>query len=243
METLSKLGVSLLENINDTHKKGIFYVKKSMDNQIFSLKEFKKSGGFLDELVKECKSLGISFKDTLEEKTDISESTSKRYRKLFTDKRVSQLIEDEDESRLRGIKNLGLIKLYKMSMLSDEDFETVVGGDDTPLNKKKVTPPTTDESDSNVDTSDNSDEKGKDTPDIDNDEKITPPSNDDEDNTPSIPEKYLTTSKDEYLTLITYDKVFLVSRVLDVTEEKQILEKEIVELKLQLDTLSPQEEV
>jgi hypothetical protein len=233
METLNGVVVSLLENINDTHKKGIFFVEKSIDNKISSIREFKKSGEFLTELIKECKSLGINFKDTLEEKTDISESTSKRYRKLFTDERISQLIDDEDESRLRGINNLGLVKLYNMSMLSDKDFETVVSGDDTPLNKENIPSPTTDESenDKDISDSDDEDEKGKD----ENGDNNPPP--------PSIPTEFIDTLGDDYLSLITSDKVFLVSRISEEIVEKQKLQREIIELKKQLNNLSPQEEV
>ena len=227
METLNGVVVSLLENINDTHKKGIFFVEKSIDNKISSIREFKKSGEFLTELIKECKSLGINFKDTLVEKTDISESTSKRYRKLFTDKRISQLIDNENESRLRGINNLGLVKLYNMSMLSDEDFETVVSGDDTPLNKENIPSPTTNESEKDKDTS-NSDDKDE---------------NGDNPPPPSIPTEFIDTLGNDYLSLITSDKVFLVSRISEEIIEKQKLQREIIELKKQLNNLSPQEEV
>ena len=233
MIQMSGVVVSLLENINDTHKKGIWFVEKSIDNKISSIREFYKTGGFLDELYIECKKSGVNFTDTLEKETDVSESTSKRYRKIFTDEKTSKLIEDEDESRLRGINNLGLMKLYNMSMLSDEDFETVVGGDNTPLDKKKVTPPPTDENESDVDTSDSDDgdEKGKD----ENGDNNPPP--------PSVPTEFIDTLGDEYLTLITNDKVFLVSRISEEITKKQKLEKEIVELKLQLKNLSPQREV
>ncbi len=230
MEKWSVIVISLLENINDTHKKGIEFEKKSMDNKVYSIKEFHKSGGFLDELKIECISLGINFINTQKEKTDISEKSSQRYRKLFTDKRLSTLIENENGDKLKGIKNLGLMKLLEMSKLSDKDFETVVGGDDTPLNKDKVTPLSDDENESDVDTPDTDDEKDKDTPDTDDE------SND-------IPEEYLKTLGDEYLTLIKNDKVFLVSRISEEICKKQKLEKEIDELKKQLDNLSPQGEV
>jgi len=229
MEKLSELGVSLVDKINDTHKKGLEFEKKSVDNRIFSLKEFKKSGGFLDELKIECISLGINFIDTQKEKTDISEKSSQRYRKLFTDKRLSLLIENENGDKLKGINNLGLMKLIDMSKLSDEDFETVVSGDDTPLSKNKVTPPTTDESEKDKDTSDNSDdtdENGNDNP---------PPL--------SVPTEFIDTLGKEYFTLIDNDKKHLILRISDEIVEKQKLEKEIIELKKQLDNLSPQREV
>lgn len=219
METLSVVVVSLLKNVNDTHKKGIEFEKKSMDNKVYSIKEFHQSGKYLSELKIECKSSGINFIETLKDKTEISEKSSQRYRLLYSDTRLSTLIENENGDKLKGIKNLGLMKLLEMSKLSDKDFETVVGGDDTPLGKKKVTPPPTDENESDVDTPDTDDE-----------------SND-------IPEEYLKTLGDDYLSLIKSDKGFLVSRISEEIVEKQKLEKEIVELKKQLDNLSPQGEV
>jgi len=230
MEKWSVIVVSLLENINDTHKKGIEFEKKSMDNKVYSIKEFHQSGKYLSELKIECKSSGINFIETLKDKTEISEKSSQRYRLLYSDTRLSTLIENENGDKLKGIKNLGLMKLLEMSKLSDKDFETVVGGDDTPLDKKKVTPPPTDENESDVDTPDTDDEKDKDTPDTDDE------SND-------IPEEYLKTLGDDYLSLIKSDKGFLVSRISEEIVEKQKLEKEIVELKKQLDNLSPQGEV
>ena len=223
MTKLSDVVISLIGNINDTHSKGIEYVKKAIDNRISSIKEFHKSGGHLTELKEECKLLGINFIDTLKEKTDVSEKTSQRYRKLSNDERISKLLEDEDDSRLRGINNVGLMKFIEMSKLSDEDFETVVSGDDTPLNcKDKDTPPSDDESE---------------------DDGETPPSDGDNSLPIGIPDEYKDTLGDEYHTLMNNDKVFLVMRISDEIIKKQKLEEEILKLKLQLSNLSSNGEV
>jgi len=193
MTKLSDVVISLIGNINDTHSKGIEYVKKAIDNRISSIKEFHKSGGHLTELKEECKLLGINFIDTLKEKTDVSEKTSQRYRKLSNDERISKLLEDEDDSRLRGINNVGLMKFIEMSKLSDEDFETVVSGDDTPLNcKDKDTPPSDDESEDDGETppSDGDNEDDNDTPPSDDENEDgaeIPPSDDESEDGAEIP--------------------------------------------------------
>ena len=58
-----------------------------------------------------------------------------------------------------------------------------------------------------------------------------------------IPTEFVDTLGNEYFTLIENDKSFLVIRISNEIIEKQKLKREIVDLKLQLDNLSPQREV
>lgn len=232
MNKMNEIVIVLLENVNDTHNKGLDFEKKSIDNKVDSIKEFYKTGEYLIELKIECKTLGLNFIDTLIDKTDIKEKSSQRYRTLVTDKRISSLIQNDNGDKLKGINNLGLMKLIKMSKLSDKDFKIVVNGDDTPFNKDN-----SDDIESDISDTDTESDIEKGTPDSDTE------SGTEKDISKSIPDKYVKTLGDEYHTLIKNDKEFLVLRISNEISKKQELEKEIVELKQKLNNLSPQGEV
>jgi len=215
---------TVVNSINTHYKKGVDFKKKSIELKISSLKEFKKVGEFCIELKQQCKKDGVNFIEYLESHTEIKQKSSQRYMKLITDKRLSKLI-DNDE-KLKSMNGIGLMKFFEMSKLSDEDFEKVVNGDNSPLTTQKKSIKIVDDTPHTKDkTIDDKDTDGKDT-------TITIPT-----------EINGLLSNEEYITLIKSNKEFLILRISSEISEKENLKKRIQKLEEKIKKLSPNKEV